>query len=347
MNPPPPARDLARITLSVLVMLAYCTLGNLQFPLAGLAWATLFKNEARASVSGIAGLALLTAIGQRIGTAIFHWNFGYAWLYLRLPGAQIAEVFGFRGLCTLTICLNGLVLAAWLRRSSASAFIPLGLAIAIFGGVNAIGAWRLRLLPSPDAVARVLLIQPNVGNREKERLESKDEAYRERALEHMFALTGNALKAVAPARPDFAIWPENAFPGFIADVPLTFGLTPRLAKFLQAQKLNLITGAYGLGIDGKITNGLFALHRAGLWSAPAYEKQVLLPFGEYIPGAEAFPVLRKWLPDVRDYGRGSGTALLAAEETGRRARVMELDPGYCDVIVHRWEELTGNTAKRP
>lgn len=34
---------------------------------------------------------------------------------------------------------------------------------------------------------------------------------------------------------------------------------------------------------------------------------------------------------------GSGTSLIAAEETGRRAYLMEIDPGYCDVIRDRWQ----------
>lgn len=38
---------------------------------------------------------------------------------------------------------------------------------------------------------------------------------------------------------------------------------------------------------------------------------------------------------------GSGTTLIAAEKTGRRANVIELDPIYCDVAVKRWEEFTG------
>jgi len=38
---------------------------------------------------------------------------------------------------------------------------------------------------------------------------------------------------------------------------------------------------------------------------------------------------------------GSGTLILAAERTGRRARVIELEPKYCDVAVRRWEEMTG------
>jgi DNA modification methylase len=41
---------------------------------------------------------------------------------------------------------------------------------------------------------------------------------------------------------------------------------------------------------------------------------------------------------------GSGSTLIACEKTGRHARLMELDPKYCDVIVKRWENFTGKKA---
>ncbi|MGE0665825.1 MAG: site-specific DNA-methyltransferase [Sphingomonadales bacterium] len=44
---------------------------------------------------------------------------------------------------------------------------------------------------------------------------------------------------------------------------------------------------------------------------------------------------------VLDVFGGSGTTLIAAEKTGRRARLLELDPVYCDVIIRRWEKQTG------
>ena len=47
---------------------------------------------------------------------------------------------------------------------------------------------------------------------------------------------------------------------------------------------------------------------------------------------------------VLDLFGGSGTTLIACEKTSRHCRMMELDPAYCDVIVKRWEDFTGNTA---
>ena len=47
---------------------------------------------------------------------------------------------------------------------------------------------------------------------------------------------------------------------------------------------------------------------------------------------------------VLDAFCGSGTTIIAAEQTKRKARCMELDPHYCDVIIKRWENLTGEKA---
>lgn len=47
---------------------------------------------------------------------------------------------------------------------------------------------------------------------------------------------------------------------------------------------------------------------------------------------------------VLDLFGGSGSTLIACEKTNRNARIMELDPKYCDVIVKRWEEFTGKQA---
>src|SRR6478609_9591170 len=52
----------------------------------------------------------------------------------------------------------------------------------------------------------------------------------------------------------------------------------------------------------------------------------------------------KWSDLVLDPFGGSGTTLIAAEMTRRKARLIELDPLYCDVIVRRWQKLTGQSA---
>ena len=48
---------------------------------------------------------------------------------------------------------------------------------------------------------------------------------------------------------------------------------------------------------------------------------------------------------VLDSFGGSGSTLIACEQTNRKCRMVELDPQYCDVILARWEKFTGKTAE--
>jgi predicted RNA methylase len=95
------------------------------------------------------------------------------------------------------------------------------------------------------------------------------------------------------------------------------------------------------------------------WPEPAdychdtYEKTELEPgdlTGTHttIKPSWVFEDLMRKLPagPVLEPFAGSGTALVAANNLGRTAYLMEIDPAYCDVIVQRWENLTGQTAVR-
>lgn len=76
--------------------------------------------------------------------------------------------------------------------------------------------------------------------------------------------------------------------------------------------------------------------------------------------SEAHPVAKplgvwRWLMErgstsegdtVLDPFAGAGTTLVVAEELGRRARCVEISPGFCDVIIERWESFTGGKAVR-
>ncbi len=56
-------------------------------------------------------------------------------------------------------------------------------------------------------------------------------------------------------------------------------------------------------------------------------------------------IIAAWPGNTFDPFLGSGTTLIAAEQLGRRCFGLEISPAYCDVIVARWENLTGKKAK--
>lgn len=67
------------------------------------------------------------------------------------------------------------------------------------------------------------------------------------------------------------------------------------------------------------------------------QKPVALPSEAILNSSKAADI-------VLDLFGGSGSTLIAAEKNGRIARLMELDPRYCDVIVRRWQAFTGQAA---
>jgi apolipoprotein N-acyltransferase len=297
------------LALSTLVLLLYCSLANLQFPLAGLAWHWIFRARQPSLPVQIAALALLTALFQRMGTMVFAWNFGYAWLYMGWPGLHLADIGGFRWLCSISICLNGFLLLAWVKRKEGGWKAASAAALA-FALINGAGWLHARSLPAPDSTLRVLLIQPNIGNRDKEKLEQGENGFREAILQRYFTQTENALRSLS-VPPDFAVWPENAFPSVIGERDLVVGLGPALKSFLVKNRLNLLTGSFGLDDAGeKVTNALVSLSSSGRWASPPYHKMILLPFGEYVPFSHRFPWLRNIFPDVRDYGHGLAPTLI-------------------------------------
>ena len=55
--------------------------------------------------------------------------------------------------------------------------------------------------------------------------------------------------------------------------------------------------------------------------------------------------IARCVASVLDPFAGSGTTLIAAEKTGRRARLIEFDPAYCDSILRRFAQVTGKEAR--
>lgn len=105
------------------------------------------------------------------------------------------------------------------------------------------------------------------------------------------------------------------------------------------------TNTFGLGDKGR--------YRTNVWSYPGvntFKSDRMDELASH-PTVKPVALVADAIRDVSHRGQlvldvfgGSGTTLIAAEKTGRRARLLELDPAYCDVIVRRWERLTGKRA---
>ena len=106
------------------------------------------------------------------------------------------------------------------------------------------------------------------------------------------------------------------------------------------------TNSFGLGETGRYRTNVWDY--AGISSIGASRSEELAMHPTVKPVALIADAIRDCSRRgeiILDAFGGSGSTLIAADKTGRIARLIEYDPLYCDTIVRRWEALTGKRAK--
>lgn len=105
------------------------------------------------------------------------------------------------------------------------------------------------------------------------------------------------------------------------------------------------TNSFGLGDTGRYRTNVW--DHAGISSMTSSRADELAMHPTVKPVALIADAIRDCSRRgeiVLDAFGGSGSTLIAAEKTGRSARLIEYDPLYCDTIVRRWQLLTGKRA---
>lgn len=299
---------------AVLVLALFCSVANLYVPIVGVVWWWLGRKLKWNRTQKILALPVLTSLGERFFPMIFDWHMGYTLLWAKLPIYHLADIVGFIGLSNILLALNALLLMAtlkWRAGATAQAW-KWGLAApAVFLSLNLAGAAQGARLATPDASVKALLVQANIENQEKLASESGG-SFRDVVINRWLDLTTEGLRQ-GPA--DFVVWPETAFPDLIENSMLVGPYASRLKQAVIALNTPFITGGYStIPAERRYTNSFFVLNPNGEWADKPYHKTVLLAFGEYFPLADRFPILRKWFPEVGDYGRGAGPTVLGLGE---------------------------------
>ena len=121
----------------------------------------------------------------------------------------------------------------------------------------------------------------------------------------------------------------------------------------SAHELIVVFRKPGAAIKDRVNLGRHGRYRTNVWSVPGQNS-----FGaERMEALESHPtrkpvrLLTEAIRDVTDIGDvvmdsflGSGTTLIAAERSGRVCCALELDGGYVDVAIRRWQVVTGSDA---
>jgi hypothetical protein len=105
------------------------------------------------------------------------------------------------------------------------------------------------------------------------------------------------------------------------------------------------TNTFGLGDSGRYRSNVWDFAGVNTLRAGRSEDLAMHPTVKPVAlVAEAIKDCSKRGEIVLDPFGGSGTTLIAAEKTGRLARLIEFDPAYCDTVVRRFERVTGKQA---
>jgi len=250
---------------------------------------------------------------------------------------QVAELTGPFGVTALLMMINGALYDV--MQAARGARLCAAAAVAVLATALIFGAVRMRQMDAIIAGAPRLmigLVQPNFA------YSASGEISREETLQQLTALQEQSQR-LQRAGAQLLLWSEGSFP--IA-VPRDFSMDfspDSLARIRRGFDVPTIIGAdmYD-AVHDDAYNSAILLDGSGRVSG-YYDKVRLLAFGEYIPGIEAFPWLRKFLPEGAGHftaGSGPGVLLLAGSgrPSWRLAPVIcyeDILPGY----LHRVGQL--------
>ena len=291
------------------VLLLFCTLAHLYYPVAGLVWKWMTRKLNLSPATSFLLLPLVFIFCERIYPFIFYWHFGYPWLWARFPGYQLAEWIGFFGINLITLYINAFFALFWLERKPGQWIHKRSTwALGIFIAANIAGFVLSFTIDKPDQKARVLVVQGNIGNLDKIQAQY-GVGYIEKTVQTYLDLTRKALEN--EDRVDLVVWPETAFPEVI--YPQLLGrYRKKVSQISVEYDVQILSGAYQRDrYGGQVYNGLVLMKGDRVLSS--YQKTVLLAFGEYFPFSNYFPKLKKMFPMVSDFGRGPGPTVIEGQ----------------------------------
>jgi DNA modification methylase len=126
------------------------------------------------------------------------------------------------------------------------------------------------------------------------------------------------------------------------------------AKFVECKNAGRVVAGRTRGVDGSLRVHTGTKNGEAVQSHKVHDTvfRCGTSKGQQWDHPATFPValpaisMQSWPGSVYEPFCGSGTTLIASEQLGRKCYGMEISPAYCDVIVKRWETLTGKKASR-
>ena len=192
-----------------------------------------------------------------------------------------AQWWGAYGVSFLIVMVNCSVASVIARKGRDRVRAALLLSGLIFVIAMACVAARISTHPNSGRPLRVALIQGDIF---------KDDPSRWVYRQHVMGDYSRLSLTAAKSSPDIIVWPETVVPGPIAR---DIGLQMDVENLAERTRTCFLVGSPDFAPDGRIYNSAFAVTGQGI--VGRYDKQHLVPYGEYVPG-------RSWLPFLDRYG---------------------------------------------
>ncbi|MEM7691483.1 MAG: apolipoprotein N-acyltransferase [Pseudomonadota bacterium] len=309
----------AGVPLAALLTFLFCA--GLALLHAAQAW--LYVRVVRPLPGGmLLGFAALWVFGEWTRTWLLT---GFPWMYLGYAHVNTwlagwAPVFGIFGLSFIVAFTASCAFLAWRSRQAATLFTYSGLLATLWGGGLMLTPIEW-VAPASEQPVKVALYQPNIPLEEK-----WDRRFYGPILEQY-------SKSLAPLfANDLIVWPESAIPR-VYDLAGDF-LNP-IARRADLSDTTLITGIPTRNAQRQIFNSVVALGQG----SGQYDKQRLVPFGEYVP-------LEEWLRGLIDFFDlpMSNFSLGALNQEPLQAGNHRIAPLICYEVVY--PELAAKAARR-
>ncbi len=251
----------------------------------------------------------------------FPWYLGNA-LYVAPVWLQAADLIGIAGVSLLCVLFSALLVEAAGSRPRGRAMAPIGGAL-----VTALVWWGygqacLGAYDSAPTVKRwtAAIVQPNPSLKEKRSLRPKPRLPMYRRAERL-------TRSLDLSKVDALVWPEGSLPFFYVPLPGDPAADGLSAKQMRAPRSLLETTRKVRDLGAELNKPFIfgALRRTDpLWKKRArnaaviltpgfaprfYDKQLLVPFGEFMPGRDLIPALAGAIPGISSMDPGQGEAV--------------------------------------
>ena len=264
-------------------------------------------------------VAAMMAVAEFLPPWLFRWYLASA--FFRMPLlVQLADVVGTIGVSAAAVAVAALLARAWVTRQ----WRPVGLAaavLAVWAGYGGVRLYQVDHAPQ-TGTWRAVVVQQNATLAEKKAL---DAPHRIPSLDRLAQMSLDAKRDGQLDGVDAVIWPEGAFPFFwVPDdvTPTGLKVATKANKVLMASKRRVLELARQLPVPillgtlrrfdpmwrQEARNSAILVDKDGVrWG---YDKQILLAFGEYLPGTRLVPQLKEGIPGVSNFDEGTTSGLV-------------------------------------